>query len=73
MFHVFKQAELVTLRFTSVVYTMLEFDVSVIVYVNVYMPMSLLAAVILVDAAPVTVDVPLVVNVSSVWVTEKWS
>lgn len=48
------------------VYTMLEFDVSVIVYVNVYMPMSLLAAVILVDAAPVTVDVPLVVNVSSV-------
>ena len=66
MFHVFKQAELVTLRFTSVVYTMLEFDVSVIVYVNVYMPMSLLAAVILVDAAPVTVDVPLVVNVSSV-------
>ena len=45
---------------------MFEFDTSVIVYVNVYEPMSLLVAVILVDAAPVTVDVPLVVNVSPV-------
>jgi hypothetical protein len=66
MFHVNKQAELVTLRFTSVVCTRFEFDVSVIVYVNMYEPTSLLAAVILVDASPVTVDVPLVVNVSSV-------
>ena len=45
---------------------MFEFDTSVIVYVNVYEPMSLFVAVILVDASPVTVDVPLVVNVSPV-------
>ena len=64
MFHEFKQAELVTLRFTSVVHTRFEFDVSVIVYVSLYEPMSLLAAVILVDAPLVIVDVPLVLNVS---------
>lgn len=36
MFHVFIHDGFVTLRFTSVVYTRLELDVSVIVYVTVY-------------------------------------
>ena len=41
MFHEFKHAELVTLRLISSDYTRLELVVSVIVYVNVYEPMSL--------------------------------
>ena len=43
-----------------------EFEASAIVYVTMYEPMSLFYAVIEVDASPVTVDVPLVVNVSPV-------
>ena len=66
IFQSFKHPELVTLKFTSVVYTRLELDVSVIVYVTVYEPMSLMSAWIYVLASAVTVDVPLVVNVSPV-------
>ena len=53
-----------TKRLTVVDCVIAEFDISVIVYVTVYVPMSLDCAVMTVVASAETVDVPLVVNVS---------
>ena len=55
-----------TLKFTVVVLKTCEFEGSAIVYITVYEPMLLLYAVMVVLASPVTLDVPLVVNVSAV-------
>ena len=54
----------ITTRFTVVDYTIFELEVSAIVYVTVYEPMSLDRAAISVVASAETVEVPLVENVS---------
>ena len=56
------QTSSITTRFTVVDCVMSELEVSVIVYVTVYVPISLDCAVMTVVASAETVDVPLVVN-----------
>ena len=60
------QTSSITTKFTVVDCVISEFEVSAIVYVTVYVPMSLDCAVMTVVASAETVDVPLVVKVSFV-------